>query len=82
MLDDGSVITHNGGIAGYATLMYGTPDGSKVLTATLTCVDDSVLCIAPAFLKAHGEEDGSTAARLTALVETQLRAAGIRIPSG
>ncbi|GAA2394704.1 hypothetical protein [Nonomuraea africana] len=25
----GTVITHNGGIAGHAALMYSTPDGSK-----------------------------------------------------
>jgi D-alanyl-D-alanine carboxypeptidase len=45
----GTVITHNGGMAGYATLMYATPDGSTTLTAVLTCVDDANLSIAAAF---------------------------------
>ncbi|WP_327095362.1 beta-lactamase family protein [Nocardia vinacea] len=45
----GTVITHNGGHAGYATLMYATPDGSKTMTASLTCVDDSAMSIAAPF---------------------------------
>lgn len=49
----GPVITHNGGIAGYATLMYGAPGGGTVMAASLTCVDDSRLSIAPAFLNAQ-----------------------------
>ncbi|WP_433180482.1 serine hydrolase domain-containing protein [Actinoallomurus sp. CA-150999] len=49
----GTVITHNGGMAGYATLMYSTPDGSKTLTAALNCVDDADLSIATAFLGAQ-----------------------------
>ncbi|MEE6262877.1 serine hydrolase domain-containing protein [Plantactinospora sonchi] len=34
--DGGTLITHNGGFAGWAALMYSTPDGSKTLTASLT----------------------------------------------
>ncbi|MEV0403842.1 serine hydrolase domain-containing protein [Actinoallomurus sp. NPDC050550] len=49
----GTVITHNGGMAGYATLMYSTPDGSKTLTAALNCVDDADLSIATAFQSAQ-----------------------------
>jgi D-alanyl-D-alanine carboxypeptidase len=45
----GTVITHNGGMAGYAALMYSTPDGGRTLTAGLTCVDDSALSIAAVF---------------------------------
>lgn len=49
----GTVITHNGGMAGYATLMYGSPDGSRTLTAALNCVDDADLSIAAAFQSAQ-----------------------------
>lgn len=49
----GTVIQHNGGMAGYATLMYSTPDGSKTLTASLTCVDDAGMSIAAAFQNAQ-----------------------------
>ncbi|RVX41159.1 D-alanyl-D-alanine carboxypeptidase [Nonomuraea polychroma] len=48
----GTVITHNGGIAGYAALMYSTPDGGKTLTASLTYVDDAAMSLAEAFQKA------------------------------
>ncbi|MFG2712121.1 serine hydrolase domain-containing protein [Streptomyces goshikiensis] len=48
----GTVITHNGGIAGHGALMYSTPDGSKTLTAALNYVDDAGLSLAPAFQKA------------------------------
>ncbi|MEU8001805.1 serine hydrolase domain-containing protein [Catellatospora sp. NPDC049111] len=51
--DGGTVITHNGGIAGYAALMYSTPDGRKTMTAMLTCVDDSRMSIAAAFMNAQ-----------------------------
>ncbi|MFE3316918.1 serine hydrolase domain-containing protein [Nocardia sp. NPDC059195] len=51
--DGGIVITHNGGHAGYATLMYSTPDGSKTMTASLTCVDDSAMSMAVPFQKAQ-----------------------------
>ncbi|NJP83041.1 alkaline D-peptidase, partial [Streptomyces sp. AA8] len=48
----GTVITHNGGIAGHAALMYSTPDGSKTLTATLNYVDDAAMSLAEPFQKA------------------------------
>ncbi|MCO1658881.1 serine hydrolase domain-containing protein [Pseudonocardia humida] len=48
----GTVITHNGGIAGHAALMYSTPDGSKTLTASLNYVDDAAMSLAGAFQKA------------------------------
>ncbi len=47
-----TVITHNGGIAGHAALMYSTPDGSKTLTASLNCVNDAAMSMAEAFQKA------------------------------
>ncbi|MGN9845225.1 serine hydrolase domain-containing protein [Nonomuraea sp. H19] len=50
--DGGIIITHNGGIAGHAALMYSTPDGSKTLTAALNYVDDAALSLAEAFQKA------------------------------
>lgn len=51
--DGGIVITHNGGHAGYATLMYSTRDGSKTMTASLTCVDDSEMSAAVPFQNAQ-----------------------------
>ncbi|MCT9138430.1 serine hydrolase domain-containing protein [Streptomyces violarus] len=48
----GTVITHNGGMAGHGALMYSTPDGSKTLTAALNYVDDAALSLAEAFRKA------------------------------
>ncbi|MBF6341678.1 beta-lactamase family protein [Nocardia abscessus] len=51
--DGGIVITHNGGHAGYATLMYSTPDGGKTMTASLTCVDDSAMSVAVPFQNAQ-----------------------------
>ncbi|WP_246430426.1 serine hydrolase domain-containing protein [Streptomyces rectiverticillatus] len=48
----GTVITHNGGIAGHAALMYSTPDGSRTLTASLNYVDDAAMSLAEAFQKA------------------------------
>ncbi|MFD4439434.1 serine hydrolase domain-containing protein [Nocardia sp. NPDC058519] len=51
--EGGIVITHNGGHAGYATLMYSTPDGSKTMTASLTCVDDSAMSVAVPFQNAQ-----------------------------
>ncbi|GAB3209555.1 serine hydrolase domain-containing protein [Marinactinospora thermotolerans] len=47
----GTLITHNGGVAGYATLMYGTPDGSTILTASLNYVDDAAMSLAETFQK-------------------------------
>jgi D-alanyl-D-alanine carboxypeptidase len=49
----GTVIAHNGAAVGHAALMYGTPDGSKTLTAALNCVDDAHLSIATAFRNAQ-----------------------------
>ncbi|MEU2392656.1 serine hydrolase domain-containing protein [Streptomyces sp. NPDC007369] len=34
-----TVLHHNGGVNGYGALMYGTPDGSKTLTASVTTGD-------------------------------------------
>ncbi|MCY0920541.1 serine hydrolase [Streptomyces sp. H27-G5] len=48
----GTVITHNGGMAGHAALMYSTPDGSRTLTAALNYVDDAALSMATAFHQA------------------------------
>ncbi|MFC4010700.1 serine hydrolase domain-containing protein [Nonomuraea purpurea] len=48
----GKVITHNGGIAGHAGLMYSTPDGGKTLTASLNYVDDTDLSMSGPFQKA------------------------------
>ncbi|MDX3105420.1 serine hydrolase domain-containing protein [Nonomuraea angiospora] len=48
----GTVITHNGGIAGHGALMYSTPDGSRTLTAALNYVDDVTMSLAEAFQKA------------------------------
>lgn len=49
---DGTIITHNGGISGYAALMYSTPDGRKTLTASVNYVDDVAMSLAVAFQKA------------------------------
>ena len=49
----GTVISHNGGMVGYAALMYSTPDGGKTLTAALNCVDDAGLSVAGAFRTAQ-----------------------------
>ncbi|MGW0196958.1 serine hydrolase domain-containing protein [Nonomuraea sp. NPDC003201] len=48
----GTVISHNGGMAGHGALMYSTPDGSKTLTATLNYVDDAALSMAAAYQQA------------------------------
>jgi D-alanyl-D-alanine carboxypeptidase len=48
----GTVCFHNGGQGGHAALMYSTPDGSRTLTAALSCVDDAEMSIAGAFQKA------------------------------
>lgn len=48
----GTIITHNGGTAGHAALMYSTPDGSKTLTAALNYVDDAAMTLAEPFQKA------------------------------
>ncbi|WP_227979368.1 serine hydrolase domain-containing protein [Nocardia spumae] len=48
----GTVITHNGGAAGHAALMFSTPDGSTTLTATLNYVDDAAMSLAVPFQQA------------------------------
>ncbi|MEU2610617.1 serine hydrolase [Micromonospora sp. NPDC007271] len=48
----GTVVTHNGGAAGHAAMMFSTPDGTKTLTATLNYVDDAALSLAAPFHKA------------------------------
>ncbi|WP_189250910.1 serine hydrolase domain-containing protein, partial [Streptosporangium pseudovulgare] len=48
----GTVITHNGGMAGHAALMYSTPDGRTTLTAALNYVDDAAMSMAAAFQQA------------------------------
>jgi len=45
----GTVITHNGGIAGHAALMYSTPDGRRTLTAAVNYVDDAAMSMAVPF---------------------------------
>jgi len=47
--EHGTVITHNGGAAGYAALMYCTPDGRRSMTATLNYIDDAALTLAVPF---------------------------------
>ncbi|MEU9835145.1 serine hydrolase domain-containing protein [Streptosporangium sp. NPDC048047] len=48
----GTVITHNGGMAGHAALMYSTPDGGTTLTAALNYVDDAAMSTGAAFQQA------------------------------
>lgn len=43
------VITHNGGMAGHAALMYSTRDGGKTSTAALSYVDDAAMSMAAAY---------------------------------
>ncbi|MFG3250922.1 serine hydrolase domain-containing protein [Streptomyces sp. NPDC048187] len=50
--DGTTLITHNGGMAGHAALMYSTPDGSSTLTAALSYVDDAAMSMAAAFQEA------------------------------
>lgn len=47
--EDGTVITHNGGAAGHAALMYCTPDGRRSMTGTLNYVDDAAMTLAVPF---------------------------------
>jgi D-alanyl-D-alanine carboxypeptidase len=49
----GTLITHNGGAAGHAALMYATPDGATTLTATLNYIDDPALSMSAAFQQAN-----------------------------
>ncbi|MBP2320562.1 D-alanyl-D-alanine carboxypeptidase [Kibdelosporangium banguiense] len=46
-----TVLQHNGGVQGYGTLMYSTPDGSKTLTASVNYVDDVPMSVAGTFPK-------------------------------
>ncbi|WP_280423216.1 serine hydrolase domain-containing protein [Nocardia carnea] len=48
----GTLITHNGGAAGHAALMFSTPDGGRTLTATLNYVDDAALSLSAEFQRA------------------------------
>jgi D-alanyl-D-alanine carboxypeptidase len=48
----GTLITHNGGIAGNAVLMFSTPDAERTLVAAINYVDDAELSMAGAFQKA------------------------------
>nr|WP_231618637.1 serine hydrolase domain-containing protein [Nonomuraea sp. SBT364] len=48
----GTLITHNGGMAGHAALMYSTPDGGTTLTAALAYVDDPAMSMSAAFQQA------------------------------
>ncbi|RKE23508.1 serine hydrolase [Streptomyces sp. TLI_171] len=45
----GTLVKHNGGIAGHGALMYSSHDGSTTLTAGLNYVDDTTLSLGPAF---------------------------------
>ncbi|TYB56653.1 beta-lactamase family protein [Nonomuraea sp. PA05] len=45
----GTVITHNGGMAGHAALMYSSRDGGTTLTAALNYVDDAAMSLGPVF---------------------------------
>ncbi|WP_062436401.1 serine hydrolase domain-containing protein [Herbidospora daliensis] len=51
VLQDGALLNHNGGLSGYATLMYATPDGETVLTGSLTFVDDATMSQVESFQK-------------------------------
>lgn len=37
----GTIYYHNGGVQGYGTLMYSTPDGSRTMTGSVSYVDDA-----------------------------------------
>ncbi|GAB1818443.1 serine hydrolase domain-containing protein [Herbidospora sp. RD11066] len=50
--EDGALLFHNGGLTGYATLMYSTPDAATTLTASVTYVDDAEMSLAAPFHKA------------------------------
>lgn len=50
--NEGTVITHNGGIAGHGGLMYSNADGTRTLTAALNYVDDPALPLAEPYQKA------------------------------
>ncbi|MGC5016293.1 serine hydrolase domain-containing protein [Streptosporangium sp. DT93] len=50
--DGGTLVSHNGGFAGHAALMYGTPGGGRILTASLNYVDDVEASLGEAFQRA------------------------------
>lgn len=52
--DNGIVITHNGGAAGHAAIMYCTPDGRRSMTGTLNYIDDAAMTLAVPFQ--HGSQ--------------------------
>uniref|UniRef100_UPI00052414BC serine hydrolase domain-containing protein n=1 Tax=Kitasatospora phosalacinea TaxID=2065 RepID=UPI00052414BC len=45
----GTLVKHNGGMAGHAALMYSSYDGGTTLTAGLNYVDDTALSLSAAF---------------------------------
>ncbi|MFB7252307.1 serine hydrolase domain-containing protein [Microbacterium sp. NPDC056234] len=47
--ESGTVLTHNGGAAGHAALMYATPDARTTMTATLNYIDDAAMTLAIPF---------------------------------
>lgn len=47
--EHGTVLTHNGGAAGHAALMYATPDGRRTMTATLNYIDDAAMSLSIPF---------------------------------
>ncbi|MFD5463708.1 serine hydrolase domain-containing protein [Kitasatospora sp. NPDC127059] len=49
----GTVYHHNGATIGSAALMYGSADGSRILTAAMNHVDDPEMSLAPAFQEAQ-----------------------------
>ncbi|TKK86577.1 beta-lactamase family protein [Herbidospora galbida] len=51
VLQDGALLNHNGGLSGYATIMYSTPDGGTTLTGSLTFVDDAAMSQSEHFQK-------------------------------
>ncbi|MFI6387192.1 serine hydrolase domain-containing protein [Nonomuraea sp. NPDC050540] len=48
-----TLVTHNGGNVGSMSLMYGTPDGGRTLTAVLNWVDDADMSITAVVRKAQ-----------------------------
>ncbi|WP_424211910.1 serine hydrolase domain-containing protein [Streptomyces sp. BI20] len=53
--EDGAVVlTHNGGMAGHAALLYATPDAGTILTASINYTDDAGLSMAVPFQQATG----------------------------
>ncbi|WP_344099328.1 serine hydrolase domain-containing protein [Myceligenerans crystallogenes] len=46
----GVVVSHNGGLPGYATLMYTSPDGATTLTGSVNYTDDATNSLAPEFI--------------------------------